>query len=118
MARIFHPLLLILANATHCELAAQVQYLKTENEILRSKLPTRVTVIDAERRQLVKLGTKVGAIGCGNGFGVEVAPCATPLIWPFPRRLEAISTPSRRHRFAAAAVHRPCFYGESTRRMK
>ena len=39
MPRVFHPLLLIIANATHRELAAQVQYLKVENEILRSKLP-------------------------------------------------------------------------------
>lgn len=61
MARIFHPLLLILANATHRELAAQVQYLKAENEILRSKLPDRITVTERERRRLVKLGTKVGS---------------------------------------------------------
>jgi hypothetical protein len=43
MPRLFHPLLLILANATHRELAAQVQYLKAENAVLRSKLPRRVT---------------------------------------------------------------------------
>ena len=47
-------------HATHSELAAQVQYLKIENEILRSKLPKRVTVTPAERTRLVKFGKKVG----------------------------------------------------------
>ncbi len=59
MARFFHPLLLLLANATHKELVAQIQYLKAENQILRSKLPKRVTVTAPERARLVKLGSKV-----------------------------------------------------------
>ena len=41
MSRIFHPLLYILVSATRQELARQVDYLKTENQILRSKLPKR-----------------------------------------------------------------------------
>ncbi|HEX9707981.1 MAG TPA: hypothetical protein VGA24_10125, partial [Steroidobacteraceae bacterium] len=61
MARFFHPLLMILASATHRELVAQIQYLKAENEILRSKLPTRVVVTERERLRLVKVGTRVGA---------------------------------------------------------
>lgn len=61
MPRLFHPLLLILANATHRELAAQVQYLKTENQVLRSKLPKRVQVTPAERQRLVKLGRQLGS---------------------------------------------------------
>ena len=44
MSRIFHPLMYLLACATHQELARQVQFLKTENEILRSRLPKRITV--------------------------------------------------------------------------
>jgi len=36
MSRIFHPLMYLLACATRQELARQVQYLKVENEILRS----------------------------------------------------------------------------------
>lgn len=48
-------------SATHRVLAAQVQDLKAENKVLRSKLPKRVTVTDAERARLVKLGTKVGS---------------------------------------------------------
>jgi len=59
MVRFFHPLLLLLANATHRDMVAQIQYLKAENAILRSKLPKRITVTPAERARLVKLGSKV-----------------------------------------------------------
>ncbi len=44
MARFFHPLLRVLASATHRELAAQVSYLKAENDVLRSKLPKQGTI--------------------------------------------------------------------------
>jgi len=60
VARFFHPLILMLASLTRSELARQVQYLKAENEILRAKLPKRVTVTPAERRRLLKLGQKIG----------------------------------------------------------
>jgi hypothetical protein len=55
MSRIFHPLMYLLACSTRQELARQVQYLKTENEILRSKLPRRITVTPEECRKLVVL---------------------------------------------------------------
>jgi len=60
MSRIFHPLLYILVSATRQELARQVHYLKTENQILRSKLPKRVLVTPTERRQLVKAARGLG----------------------------------------------------------
>jgi len=60
MSRIFHPLLYMLASATRQELARQVNYLKTENQILRSKLPKRVPVTSTERRQLVKAARGIG----------------------------------------------------------
>ncbi|MEX0715616.1 MAG: integrase core domain-containing protein [Planctomycetaceae bacterium] len=60
MSWIFHPLLYLLASSTRQELARQVQYLKTENQILRSKLPKKITVTDDERRKLVKAGKKLG----------------------------------------------------------
>ncbi|MEX0655289.1 MAG: hypothetical protein WD534_04190 [Phycisphaeraceae bacterium] len=60
MPRLFHPLLKMIAHATYRDLAAQVQYLKIENEILRSKLPKRITVTPSERARLVKSGRKVG----------------------------------------------------------
>lgn len=43
MSRIFHPRLYLLACATRQERARQVQYLKTENEILRARLPKKIT---------------------------------------------------------------------------
>lgn len=49
MVRFFHPLLTLLASSTHQELVAQIQYLKAENEILRSRLPRRVIATRAER---------------------------------------------------------------------
>lgn len=60
MARFFHPLIVMLASLTRSQLARQIQYLKAENEILRSKLGQRVTVTPAERRRLVKLGRGIG----------------------------------------------------------
>jgi len=62
MSRIFHPLLYMLASATRQELARQVNYLKTENQILRSKLPKRVVVTPTERRQLVKAAKGLGQL--------------------------------------------------------
>jgi len=60
MARIFHPLFLLLASSTEKELARQNQYLKEENRTLRAKLPKRITVTPEERRRLVKVGKKLG----------------------------------------------------------
>jgi putative transposase len=60
VARFCHPLLHLIARATHDELARQVHYLKVENEILRSRLPRRITVTPAERMRLLRLGTLVG----------------------------------------------------------
>jgi hypothetical protein len=39
VARFFHPLVHLLARPTHRELAQQIEFLKVENQILRSKLP-------------------------------------------------------------------------------
>ncbi|MEX0653440.1 MAG: integrase core domain-containing protein [Phycisphaeraceae bacterium] len=61
MPRLFHPLLRTIAHAAHRDLAAQVQYLKIENEILRIKLPKRITVTPTERTRLLKFGKKVGS---------------------------------------------------------
>ncbi len=61
MAAIIHPLLTLLASLTRQELARQVEYLKAENQILRSKLPDRIQLSNQERRSLVKQGKKLGA---------------------------------------------------------
>ncbi len=44
MANVFQSLLLVIAGATEKELARQVKYLKVENEVLRAKLPKRITI--------------------------------------------------------------------------
>jgi len=41
---LFRSLLMVIAGSTQRELARQVRYLRVENEILRSKLPARITV--------------------------------------------------------------------------
>jgi hypothetical protein len=50
----------MLASASRQELARQINYLKTENQILRSRLPKQVLVTPTERRQLVKAGMGQG----------------------------------------------------------
>jgi putative transposase len=60
MARVFHPLIMLIARATHAELAQMVDYLKTENRILRRKLPRRIDVTPTERQQLLKRGMPLG----------------------------------------------------------
>src|SRR5262245_44761644 len=60
MHSIYRSLLLIIAGATQKELARQVQYLKTENDILRSKLPARITILPKERERLLKFGARLG----------------------------------------------------------
>ena len=49
----FGCLLLVIATATQNELARQIKYLKVENQILRSKLPGRITITPQERHRLV-----------------------------------------------------------------
>jgi putative transposase len=60
MASIFRSLLFAIAGATQRELARQVRYLKVENEVLRGKLPERITVTANERQRLLKFGAKLG----------------------------------------------------------
>ena len=60
MSRFFQPLIIMLASMSRSELARQIQYLKAENEVLRSKLPKRITVTPSERQRLLKFGKAVG----------------------------------------------------------
>ena len=59
MRNIYTKLLLLIAGATQKELARQVQYLRIENQILRTKLPTRVPVTPQERNRLVRFGARL-----------------------------------------------------------
>ena len=54
-------LLYILAHATDRALARHVQYLKAENQVLRSKLPKRITINRSDRAKLLKFGRPVGS---------------------------------------------------------
>ena len=60
MKNLYHSLLLLIAGSTQKELASQIRYLKIEKEILRSKLPKRISVTEKERNKLVKFGSKLG----------------------------------------------------------
>jgi putative transposase len=55
-----NALLLLLAAATDRALDRYVQYLKAENQVLRSKLPKVVKVTPQEHRRLVKFGRPLG----------------------------------------------------------
>ena len=58
--RLFNPFLLLLARLTDPELARAVQFLKTENAMLRSRLPKRVNLTPKERDRLFRLGEPLG----------------------------------------------------------
>ena len=60
MTRILHPLLSLLASVTRQELARQVAYLKTENRLLRARLPGRIVTTEKERLTLLRAGRKLG----------------------------------------------------------
>ena len=61
MRAILQHFLLFLAAATERELARMVEYLKTENRILRDKSPKRINVTAPERRTLLKYGKRLGS---------------------------------------------------------
>ena len=60
MAKIFHPLLALIASGTDRELAKYVEFLKEENKILRARIPGQVHTKPDERRRLVQLGKALG----------------------------------------------------------
>src|SRR5664279_5611424 len=60
MAKLFHPLLTLIASATDRELAKHVQYLKEENKILRSRLGGAVHTRPEERHRLIEFGKVLG----------------------------------------------------------
>ena len=53
---LFQEFLGLLGNMAHIDLIRQIEYIKVENEILRSKLPKRITTTPAEKRRLIKYG--------------------------------------------------------------
>ena len=53
---IFQEFLFLLGHLAHSNLMRQIDFLKTENKILRSKLGKRVSVTASEKQQLIKYG--------------------------------------------------------------
>jgi len=60
VAKIFHPLLALIASGTDRELAKYVQYLKEENKILRARLGDEVHTKPEERKRLIQFGKALG----------------------------------------------------------
>jgi len=60
VAKIFHPLLTLIASATDRELAKYVQFLKEENKILRARLGDEVHTKPEERKRLIQFGKALG----------------------------------------------------------
>lgn len=60
MAKIFHPLLSLIASCTDRELAKYVQFLKEENKILRARIPGQVHTKPEERNRLIEFGKALG----------------------------------------------------------
>ncbi|MBT8207294.1 MAG: hypothetical protein KJO18_03385, partial [Acidimicrobiia bacterium] len=61
MKRYAQALAFIFARAPRNQLVRQIQYLQTENKILRGKLPRRIHVTRAERARLLKFGKPLGS---------------------------------------------------------
>ena len=61
MLKPVQALLSVLAHATQREVARQIQSLKTENGVLRAKLPKRNTITPQERMRLLMFGMPIDA---------------------------------------------------------
>ena len=60
MAKIFHPLLAMIASGTDRELAKYVQFLEEENKILRARIPGEVHTEPDECQRLLEFGKALG----------------------------------------------------------
>ncbi|MBI1346272.1 DDE-type integrase/transposase/recombinase [bacterium] len=60
MAKIFHPLLALIASCTDRELAKHVQFLKEENKILRKRVKGEIHTRPEERQRLLEFGKSLG----------------------------------------------------------
>ncbi len=60
MRMLLHPFFIMIAHLVHSELVEQLQYLKVENRILRSKLGYRVKLTPDERTRILRFGLPLG----------------------------------------------------------
>lgn len=57
---VYNSLILLIAGATQKELARQVSYLKAENQILRNRLPDRLSLTEREKNRLCRFAKNLG----------------------------------------------------------
>jgi putative transposase len=57
---LFQEFLVLLGRMSDSNLISQIEYMKVENEILRSKLPKRITTSPAEKRRIIKYALPLG----------------------------------------------------------
>ena len=57
---IFHPFFIFLAQIVNSHQIEEIQYLKTENRIMCSKLGKRVVTTQEEKSQLLRFGIPLG----------------------------------------------------------
>lgn len=60
MANLFHRFVEVLAGSTNQELRRQIQFLKAENQLLKSRVRGRIRTTATERARLLKLGRPLG----------------------------------------------------------
>jgi putative transposase len=53
--------MLVIAKSTQKELARQVSYLKAENQMLRSRLPAKISLTQREKNRLVRFAKNLGS---------------------------------------------------------
>ena len=58
---VYTALLLAVAKATNIDLARYVSFLKAENQILRARLPERLSLTTREKNRLVRFGRNIGS---------------------------------------------------------
>jgi putative transposase len=58
---VYTALLLVIARSTHRDFARQVNYLKAENQILRRRLPDRISLTQREKNRLFRFAKNVGS---------------------------------------------------------
>ncbi|RJP61836.1 MAG: hypothetical protein C4541_01140 [Candidatus Auribacter fodinae] len=58
--KVFQYFLSILGQMVHADLARQIEYLKVENKILRSRLPKNIRTTYQEKLKLIRYGLKLG----------------------------------------------------------
>jgi len=57
---LFQKFFMLMGNIVHSDLKRQLEYMKVENEILRSKCPRRISTTASEKRRLIKFGLLLG----------------------------------------------------------